>query len=859
MSGQHVGIAQARSGERSSRGGFLALGLTVVLLAGGLLAISSSAQAAPSDPPSVRTLDSIEMEGGQIFELVAENTNNDDTTSWDFDSTDASLEFQERVSDDERTYFLRTELPADYGEGDGFHINVTATDGAGDTDSSETTIYLGSDGEVESAKERLLATGELTETPYEDTDIDLRMDVDDHRGEYQIASVEVDANHPDGFTMDAEEVDSGTWEAGPLSYANPGIHTVGYTFTAESDAKFTVIDEMEVLENNPPKVETPGEVFVKKGQNIALDSFAEDPEGHEVTWRVATNHEIDDETFVDHGADLARWNGTIPGGVDKVEVTFIAEDPYEKDGRSTVTLDRVPNNPDLEATGPTEALEDTDVTVSADVNRSDASDEDVTIYKNYWWDGSYFDQQSKTGGENVEGDSYEATFNYGIPATHYVGYESVDADGTAVTLIQPIDIKEQAPELTLPGGMRGDNTQEVAVVFESGDSDNEDLTWDISASPSVDAEIRELEDTRIWQWEIPREDAPDQVDIDVTVTDSNDLSVSDSTTVSVGDALAEPELPEEVATGFQVVNPIVDHELKLATEVSDDTTMDGIDPDWPNNYDATLETTVNEDGLHEAFHTYDTPDTYEIGYVLEAANGGLAAVVQTIDVVENDAPEVDAYPDQECELECTAELRGHADDPEHRPPSTFEYSWVLVDSPDLSPGEEVEVGTNVNANHDVSSIGTHVFELRVTDPYGAVGVDDVTVDVLGVIEAQGALTNADSQADAGTYNYVMDPTTSAPVEGEISVVDHNGDPVDASVEGTVYYQNVGVLPELQVNSFELNTGADGTATFSYDKAVAGVVGGPSITDLPGSHEVRIDVNSGGLSDSVSLPYFVSPV
>jgi hypothetical protein len=445
MSGNTVGIAEATSSERSGRGLLLGFALTAVLLAAGLIAVSGSVQAAPSDAPSVRSLDEIQMEGGQSFELVAENTNDDKATEWDYEATDDSLEFQERTSDDNRTYYLRTDIPSSYGDGDGFRITVNATDGQGLSDASETILYMDADGELESARERINETGELVESVPENTDVDLRVDADDNGHVPNITGVDVDKNHPDGFTRAAENV-TNTWEAGPFSYELPGTREVGYTLTDASDAKFTVIDELEVTER-APEVAVPDQIVVDQGQRLGIVAEATVFTGDPAEWQVDVPK---DDAVVTTSENESRVQWKVPWDADRetFNVTFTATDSRGLETTGNITVKVRPDlDPDADPEEPRDIGIDykhpiiivgEDTELLADY-RYPATFDNVTFLQDWQ------DLESELDVANVGGDTFRAQTTFDTPGDIFVGYGGSTDDGGFAGVLQDVLVKNAEP------------------------------------------------------------------------------------------------------------------------------------------------------------------------------------------------------------------------------------------------------------------------------------------------------------------------------------------------------------------------------------------------------------------------------
>lgn len=874
MSGRRVGIAQAASSDQLGRGALLVIGMGIVLLAGGLM-LSGSASAAPEDPPSVLSIDEINSEQGQTIVIKAENTNNDQTTMWDFTTDHPELDYQTRTADSNRSFFIRTTIPSDFTPKTSINLNITATDGQGFSDSSQTRIgVLETDASIEPQPAKILETGELTFTPPEDTDIDLRVHLDDMPATPEVGSLEVVKNYPGGVTLAASSVGGGGYAAGAFNYEFPGVHDVGYRVTDnDTGAQVIVVQHMDVLEKAPDLSTPVDELEIAAGQRLSFEIVGSDSDGETLDLRIKffNDQEVSDVELNQDG-DTARFWGTFQAheGDGETWVRFVAEDPHGEITERIVKF-HYSTTPSITTSSPASVLEDTDVTLTGSVDTNDIDASTMRIWKNFEWEDALF--VDKFQSNQVDADTWEATFNYGLPAVHHPGYQVELADGDRLTLVGSLEVLEQGPSLTLPGGMRGDSGQTVAVIAEGADSDGEDLSWEISGGSDVKAKILDLGSTQVWQWQIPYSDTPDTVDLTFTATDPHGKSITDSTTVRVSDdSLAEPALPQETSTGLFVANPIVDLEVNLATSIDEVTTPAGIVDDWPASLDSPLATTETEDGLQEAQTVFAETGHRQIGYLLEANNGGLAAVVQDIQVVENTAPDVDAGSDLVYEGNVTAELRGHTADPEGRVLTDADHEWYLVDSPLLASGEaESLVATGAHTSGPELGPGQHTFELRVTDPYGETGADQLTISIDDGITARGFLDSATGQTQDGTY--VVSPTSDDPfsrIRGQVEVVDDLGNPVgDAKIEGTVLYFGIAASPVgLEVATFTAETGDDGVAEFDYDKELLGGIGrGESVASGPGYHEIQITASADSRPNaafqdtetaSVTLPYWVGP-
>ncbi len=861
MGGKHVSGHCRRFGTSQStdRTPWTPTGLALVmgLVAAGLLIFAGAANAAPEDPPDVEVASGLDMAPGQEIIIHARNVNNDLSNTWTID-VNPDVDGDTTTSDD-RNATWRWAMPSDFsGTVD---VTFTVTDGLGDSDSETTTISSSSNPTLEQLDPIDLDSGTPVAEPTEDTDIRLRVE-----GPTSLVRTTIYKNFPNQ-PMTGSEDSPGIWGA-DTNYLHPGIHIVGYEVEGAAGNVVTLIDEVNILEE-APEVSLPIDRFdVREGQRVSFVATATDGDNEDVTFSIAwvNTDEVTDTKLVQDGNEARFW-GTFTDDHDGATlVTIQAEDVNGGVGEADIIFDIGPN-PDVDVTSTDETLEDQDVTLSATIDSSDLSYSSVKIWKNFEWeDALLMDTFEST---DVGMDTWEATFNYGVPAVHYPGYQVLLASGDAITIMEPLDVLEAPPEINAPDQIRAVDNTKIFIDFTATDSDGEAITsWALSSTPSISANFQSSGDTARLIWNIPQGFDASSVDLTFEATDELGATGSSTTTIELDHTSdVHPHLPKEVDTGVVTRFPVTGETLRFKLDAQNpDGGIDSVDV-LPEGLDGpTLAASFDGGNTYtNVGYAYAEAGVQSVAYRITDSDGAVHGTFQDIQVMENAPPEVDAGQDIQVDPgtsgQAVISLRGSASDPEMRSLDDADFEWT-------TPGGDVLVG----ANQDGISlpIGLHTFELRVTDMYGAVGMDTMNVAVDDYILASGSLDS--TQGQSGDVA-ILNPTAHLGdrIDGRVNVVDDLGDPVEgAVVSGVVKYfgtaANGLALAETPIDT-TTPSDASGVATFSFDQDFVDPISGDSMASATGYHVVEITITgpsrAGAPVDDVEttetrIKYWVGP-
>lgn len=451
------------------------------------------------------------------------------------------------------------------------------------------------------------------------------------------------------------------------------------------------------------------------------------------------------------------------------------------------------------------------------------------------------------------------------------------------------------PEVHAPNNFRASPGQ-LFVGYAFDVNDNAVVDWDVKIIKRVDTKadadgevevgdatgkiVRENNDRVGWQFEFPAESHGSAIQVMWKATDGEGKVDKAFTWIRINENPDhQPQMPEETSTGFRTIKPIADHPVAFSLEAAYSTSDTEIQnvifiKNFLGDGVKVMGSDNPEEGLYVSEGTFSFGQTgiHSIGHSIAEADGGKVVLVQDINVMENSAPKVDAEGSTSGEDEVTRTLTGYATDAPARPGDVLTYEWYLVDSPILGANEDerlIAKGQYPEVTFD--TVGTHVIELRVTDPYGAVGTDQVTIEVDDAVSMTAALTNADGQTQDGTYEFdLTSPNLLSRITGE-AVLEHDDAPaVNVKVHGTVVYYGLSVNGQgIQTQSFTVTTDDQGVATFSFDKELLGATGrGESIASAPGYHEIHLEASADSVSDAPTknveiartvIPYTVGPV
>lgn len=631
MSGRNADTSVSAANEPSGTRVGLAVAMGAILLFTGLAVLAGSASAAPSDPPSVDVEEGFRTTHDQTLVIRAENTNDDQATSWDVDAPSYVTIDSTSVSDDERTFWAQLTITQDAPANNPFDVTFTATDGQGLTDTANTTLDARDNPDEADVQP-------LQNALVEDTDHNLTADV--HLFGDTVATVEMIKNYPGVPTKEAEPLSGDTWTAGPFNYENTGIHHVGYRTVDDEGHQVTVVHDIDVTEKAPEISAPVDQLDVEAGQRISFVLSATDSDGEALSdWRIDFKNDAEvTDVEVDPNGNQARLWVTFTEPQDHVTHVVVAVNDTHGEVGTKDTQFNFGNTPDLSTSSPSQVQEDVDVTLTGSFDDADLDASSIEIWKNFEWEDELFKDKSQSN--QVDSNTYSATFNYDLPAVHHPGYTAQLADGGEVTLVGDLEVTEQAPELSAIDSLDVAEGQTISFEVSYTDSDNEDIAdWRIGfVNPDevLDAQLLVDGDTAHFLGTISENnDGATQVIIEAEDTQG---AVGDDRTVFViGD---DPDI-----TTSSPASSVEDTSVTLSTTV-DIADRSPADVQIFKNYiwqgdllaQNSASNQVDED-TWEATFTYGLVGTHFPGYQIQTADGDTATLVGELEITEQ-VPEV---------------------------------------------------------------------------------------------------------------------------------------------------------------------------------------------------------------------------
>lgn len=637
MSGRNAGTSvSAADGPSGTRVG-LAVAMGAILIFTGLAVLAGSASAAPSDPPSVDVEEGFRTTHGQTLVIRAENTNNDDVTSWDVSAPSYVTIDSTSVSDDDRTFWARLTVTQDAPANDPFDVSFTATDGQGLTDTANTTLDARDDPDEADVQP-------LQDSLVEDTDHNLTADV--HLFGDSVATVEMIKNYPGVPTKEAEPLSGDTWTAGPFNYEVPGIHHVGYRTVDDEGHQVTVVHDIDITEKAPEISAPVDQLDVEPGQRISFVFSATDSDGETLKdWRIHFKNDAEvTDVEVDPNGNQARLWVTFTEPQDHVTHVVVAVNDTHDEVGTKDTQFNFGNTPDLSTSSPSQVQEDVDVTLTGSFDDADLDASSMEIWKNFEWEDELFKDKSQSN--QVDSDTFNATFNYDLPAVHHPGYTAQLADGGEVTLVGDLEVTEQAPQLSAIDSLDVAEGQTISFDITASDSDDESIAdWRIgfvNDQEILDAQLFVDGDTAHFLGTISENhDGATAVIVEAEDTEG---AVGDHRTVfAIGD---DPDI-----TTSSPASSVEDTSVTLSTTV-DIADRSPADVQIFKNYiwegdllaDKSTSNQIDDD-TWEATFTYGLVGTHFPGYQIQTDDGDTATLVGEIEITEQvpEASSVDGF------------------------------------------------------------------------------------------------------------------------------------------------------------------------------------------------------------------------
>lgn len=478
-----------------------------------------------------------------------------------------------------------------------------------------------------------------------------------------------------------------------------------------------------------------------------------------------------------------------------------------------------------------EPLEDVDIALGENVSiQAEASDLDgdpITLEASPLPSGAVFSDHGDGTGrlawtpEKGQEDSYAVEFT------------AEDPRGLSASQAIAIRVFDNtAPTVSAPDNVQTAELETVSFTAQVDDPDGpEPVTWQVEESRDLDPEptLTQTDDKITWSWRVPRGAG----DVDVTFLAEDGVEEDANTTRVLVDGvpLVEPRRPVEQTTEHATRTLIVDEPVDLTASVTDrDGTIVDVQVYPRGTDDASLDAMEIEESTYGAEVSYTRPAEHQI--VLEATDDDnhTTSAHQTVEVVHNTPPVVDAGEDvnvnatlQRGNLQldgnATVELVGAANDPESRPLDASEHVWKLP--PEATIDDDARTTTGPRLEH-LFPVGTHDVQFSVTDANGATSTDTVQVLVDDALRLDAGLDEAVGSLERATLSLLVQRD--------------DGSGVQTPVYVNVTHDESGT----QTTATTVSTGSDGLAVapVPYDIELGGSQG----LNLLGAHTLTVETS-----------------
>jgi hypothetical protein len=514
--------------------------------------------------------------------------------------------------------------------------------------------------------------------------------------------------------------------ATPTFVAPNGLSNTTLVFqVAVSDGVNTSIDTVSIAvnrDNDAPSADAGNDFAVDEGQLVTLQGNAVDPEGTGLTY---IWEQIDGPTLLMTGRTTATPSFTAPDGVVNSTYTFqftVTDGVHTSVDTVTVTVNRDDDAPSVDAGVDRTVNEGASVTLAA--TASDLENQSLT----YTW--------TQTGGPAV------ALSNASVASSSFTAPEGLTnvsltfqvavSDGTSTTYDSvTIHVNRDNDAPSVNAGANQSVNEGDAVTLSGGvtDPEGEGVTysWTQVGGPAVI-----LSNTGSLT---PTFTAPEGLS---NVTLTFQLTASDGTNTSVDTVAILVNRDNDAPTVDAGTDQSVDQgDPVTLTATASDPEGQGLMYLWTQ----TSGPPVTLTGAGSASPTFTAPNlvsnttlTFQV-----TVTDGVNTTVDTVSVVvdaDQDAPTVDAGPDQSVDEGDEVILDSTAVDPEGQ---TLTYTWTQIGGPSVSLSDAAAPDPRFTAPEGFVS-ATLTFQVAVSDGTHT-AIDTVTV-----------LVNADDDApivDAG--------------------------------------------------------------------------------------------------------------
>ncbi len=554
-----------------------------------------------------------------------------------------------------------------------------------------------------------------------------------------------------------------TWTqvSGP-SVALSDVHSTTPTFTAPegltntsivfqcsvTDGTNTTVDTVTIdvnRDNDAPSIDAGPNQVVDENDVVTLGATATDPEDQGLTY---TWTQVSGPSVALSDAHSTTPTFTAPEGLTNTSIVFqcsVTDGTNTTVDTVTIDVNRDNDAPSIDA-GPNQVVDENDV-VTLGASATDPENQGLT----YTW--------TQVSGPSVTlSDAHSTTPTFTAPeglANTSIVFQCSVTDGTNTTVdTVTIDVNRDndAPSIDAGPNQVVDENDVVTLAATATDPENQGLTytWTQVSGPSVT-----LSDAHSTT---PTFTAPEgltntSIVFQCSVTDGTNTTV-DTVTIDVN---RDNDAPSIDAGPNQVVD---ENDVVTLGATATDPESQGLTYTWTQT-SGPLVTLSDPHGTSPTFTAPDGLANTSIVFQCSVTDGTNTTVdTVTIDVNrDNDAPSIDAGPNQEVDENEVVTLGATATDPENQ---GLTYTWTQVSGPSVTLSDAHSTTPTFTAPEGLANTSI-VFQCSVTDGTNTT-VDTVTIDV-----------NRDNDApsvDAGSQQTVHEMTpvqllaTANDVEGQ---------------------------------------------------------------------------------------------
>jgi hypothetical protein len=526
-----------------------------------------------------------------------------------------------------------------------------------------------------------------------------------------------------------------TQTAGP-NVVLTGANTAQASFTAPnaaatlsfhltvSDGQASATDDVTITvlplspTNRPPTANAGSDINTSTGSAVTLNGSGSDPDGDELSfsWR-----QLGGTLVLLNNATTATPNFTAPSVADTLEFELTVSDgelSATDQVRVIVNLPNRPNNPPVARAG-----DDIRVPVGSTVNLDGSASFDPNgDALSYSWsqlDGGSVALAAANGAIN----SFTAPTN---PAALTFRLTVTDAFGATATsdllvLVEPANRANNPPVAnagsTLRAPVGAPVTLDASASFDP-DRDAISYSWRRVSGPNVSVQSSGA------QASFTAPNSPATLVFEVTVTDSFGKSATDQVSVQVVSGLAANEPP--IANAGPDRRALANTMVYLDATGSSDPDGDAINFIWRQVSGPQALLSLSDQGV-AAVLTPATSGTLVFEVLVTDSFGGNNVDRMTLRVgpaASNDSPVAQASGPTQVQPGESVRLDGMASsDPDG---DALRYSWRQVSGPAVVLVGSKTALANFSAPNGPSTL---VFELRVTDNFGADNITTVTIEV----------------------------------------------------------------------------------------------------------------------------------